>query len=99
MKGADAYAITTGPNSNGCLRNVFTIERADPDDGFEDDCVHYGQCFRLSLEPFADIRTKAYVHSESVTPLASGTSRPAPSWPRTRSPTTTSLAWSTRCTA
>jgi len=70
MKAADAYAITTGPNSNGCLRNVFTIERADPDDGFEDDCVHYGQCFRLSLEPFADVLTKAYVHSESVTPLA-----------------------------
>jgi len=70
MKSADAYAATTGPNSNGCVRNVYTIERADPSDGFEDDMLHYGQSFRLSLEPFADILSKAYLHSECVSYLA-----------------------------
>jgi len=70
LKAAGAYAITTSPNSNGCVRNVYTIEQADTNDGFEDDVVHYGQNFRLSLQPFADFMGSAYVHSEMVTPLA-----------------------------
>merc|ERR1711964_225342 len=39
LKAAGAYAITTSPNSNGCVRNVYTIEQADTNDGFEDDVV------------------------------------------------------------
>jgi len=70
-KAADAFATSTTPNSNACVRNVFTLVRADENDGFEDDVVHYGQSFRLRLEPFADLLSPAYLNSEMVTPTAS----------------------------
>lgn len=69
-KSHEAFALTTGPNGNACVRNVFEIVRADVNDGFGDDVVHYGQKFRLKLEPFSRIRAETYMHSELVTALA-----------------------------
>jgi len=67
----DACVLTTGPNNTSCVRNVFVLERADDDDGFPGDMVHYGQDFRLRLEPFSDMAGPMYMHSELVTALAS----------------------------
>lgn len=69
-KADDAFALTTGPNSNACVRNCFELERADPNDGFDDDVIHYGQNFRIKMMPFSKISSNVYVHSETVTPLA-----------------------------
>jgi hypothetical protein len=69
-KAHEAYALTTGPNGNPCVRNVFEIIRADEHDGFDDNAVHYSQNFRLKLCPFSRIGTDCYMHSELVTALA-----------------------------
>jgi len=69
-KATDAYALTTGPNSNACVRNCFELERADPNDGFDDDVIHYGQNFRMKMKEFSKIPQAVYLHSELVTPLA-----------------------------
>jgi hypothetical protein len=69
-KAHEAYALTTGPNGNSCGRNVFEIVRAEENDGFDDDVVHYGQKFRCRLEPFSKISMETYMHSELVTALA-----------------------------
>jgi hypothetical protein len=63
-----AIATTSGPNRNPCVRNVFTLERASPDDGYDDDVIHYGQMFRLVLNSLLDF--PVYLHSEHVTPMA-----------------------------
>jgi hypothetical protein len=63
-----AIATTTGPNSNPCVRNVFSLERADPDDGYDDDVVHYGQLFRMTLNSLLEF--PVYLHSEPITPMA-----------------------------
>jgi len=70
QKVADAYALTTGPNGNSCVRNVFELVRADENDGFDDDVIHYGQTFRCRLQPFSKIPFETYMHSELVTALA-----------------------------
>jgi hypothetical protein len=70
IKSQEAYVLTTGPNSNSCVRNVFVIERADEHDGFDDDVLHYGQNFRCRLEAFSKIPMPTYMHSELVTALA-----------------------------
>jgi len=69
-KNMPAWSMTTGPNANPCVRNCFVIERADEHDGFEDDILHYGQVFRVRMEPFSSIDTPVYMHSELVTALA-----------------------------
>lgn len=69
-KSAEAFMLTSSTNGNACVRNVFVLERADERDGFDDDVIHYGQCFRCRLEPFSRIREPAYMHSELVTALA-----------------------------
>jgi len=65
-------ATTTGIVTKPTVRNVFTIERASDKDGFgaDDALVHYGQDFVLSLEPFADMTAKTYLHSEMISPLS-----------------------------
>jgi len=65
-----AFVLTTSQNGNSCVRNVFEIVRADENDGFDDDVVHYGQNFRCKLKPFSDIPCDTYMHSELVTALA-----------------------------
>lgn len=70
QKSDAAFMLTTSPVGAPCVRNVFTIERADEHDGFEGDALHYGQNFRLTLSPFSQIQTPAYMHSEMVTGLA-----------------------------
>lgn len=70
VKSHDAWILTTSGNANACVRNVFETERADMYDGFEGDCMHYGQNFRCKLEPFSKISGPAYMHSELVTALA-----------------------------
>ena len=37
------------------VRNCFELERADPNDGFDDDVIHYGQNFRIKMLPFSKI--------------------------------------------
>lgn len=69
-KAHQAWVLTTSRDANPSARNVFELERADRNDGFEDDVVHYGQNFRCKLLPFASIDRPAYVHSELVTALA-----------------------------
>jgi hypothetical protein len=66
----DAYVLTTGSNPNPCVRNIFEVERADENDGFDDDAVHYGQNFRIKMMPFSGIPQPVYVHSELATNLA-----------------------------
>jgi hypothetical protein len=63
-----SIATTTGPNSNPCVRNVFTIERASDDDGFDGDVMHYGQNFRMVLNSLLEF--PVYLHSEPISPLA-----------------------------
>lgn len=70
QKAHSSWMLTSGPNSNACVRNVFEIERVDANDGFDDDVVHYGQMLRVKLEPFSKIPGPAYMHSELVTALA-----------------------------
>jgi len=70
QKAHDAYALTTSPNGNACVRNVFELVRAKDNDGYDDDLVHYGQNFRLKIAAFSNIKTDCYMHSELVTALA-----------------------------
>jgi hypothetical protein len=69
-KSHEAFVLTTGPNGNSCVRNVFELVRKDDRDGFDDDVLHYGQKFRMKLAPFSRIQTDTYMHSELVTALA-----------------------------
>lgn len=62
-------AVTT-LNSNPVARNTFILERANPNDGFPDDMVHYGQDVVFRCEPFATMAEPAYLHSEHISPLA-----------------------------
>jgi len=70
VKAYDAFVLTTSPNGSACSRNVFTLERADPYDGFDGDVIHYGQKIRCTLLPFSQIAAPAYLHSELVTAMA-----------------------------
>jgi len=63
-----ALATTAGPNNNPCVRNVFMIERASNDDGFDGNTLHYGQLFRLTCAQLLEF--PMYLHSEPVSPLA-----------------------------
>jgi len=69
-KSHEAWMLTTGPNGNACVRNVFDLERVDMNDGFEDDIVHYGQMFRCKINSFSKIDKPAYMHSELVTAMS-----------------------------
>jgi len=69
-KAHEAFVLTTSPNGQACVRNVFELVRGSQNDGFNDDVVHYGQDFRLVLAPFSDIKAPCYMHSELVTALA-----------------------------
>jgi len=69
-KASEAFMLTTSANGNPSVRNVFTIDRVDPDDGFDDDYVHYGQTVRITVEQFSKLRGPAFLHSELVTALA-----------------------------
>lgn len=66
-KPSTAIAVTSTPNSNPCVRNVFTLVRAEQDDGFDGDELHYGQTVRLVSNV---IEFPLYLHSEPVSPLA-----------------------------
>eukprot|EP00928_Gymnodinium_smaydae_P063519 TRINITY_DN47072_c0_g1_i1.p1 TRINITY_DN47072_c0_g1~~TRINITY_DN47072_c0_g1_i1.p1 ORF type:complete len:338 (+),score=73.03 TRINITY_DN47072_c0_g1_i1:137-1015(+) len=70
QKSHEALILTTSPNSMPSARNVFVLERASPMDGFEGDCIHYGQNIRLKLPAFATMHSDSYMHSELVTALA-----------------------------
>jgi hypothetical protein len=69
-KADDAFMLTTSPNGAPSVRNVFELEREEQDDGFDGDCLHYGQSFRCKMMPFSEIRRPVYMHSELVTALA-----------------------------
>mmetsp|Transcript_75681 Transcript_75681/g.131131 ORF Transcript_75681/g.131131 Transcript_75681/m.131131 type:complete len:314 (-) Transcript_75681:175-1116(-) len=69
-KAHEAFALTTGPNGNACVRNVLELVRADENDGFDDNVVHYGQNIRCMMAPFSRILQPTYMHSELVTALA-----------------------------
>jgi hypothetical protein len=66
----EAWAVTSSSSQTPCARNVFEIERADMDDGFEGNELHYGQNFRLRMDPFSMIGGPAWVHSEMVSNLS-----------------------------
>lgn len=70
QKQYDAWALTCGANTTPCARNVFELERADPNDGFDGDGIHYGQNLRIKIAPFSKVGVPAYMHSEMVTALA-----------------------------
>jgi len=69
-KAHEAFVLTTSPNGQACVRNVFELVRGKDNDGFDDDVIHYGQDFRLVLMPFSSIKAPTYMHSELVTALA-----------------------------
>jgi len=70
-KQCEAFVLTTSHRSEPSVRNVFHIVRADDNDGFEDDTVHYGQTIRFMLAPFSSrMERPAFMHSEMVTALA-----------------------------
>jgi len=70
VKAHEAFCLNTSHNGTPCVRNVFELVRANQNDGYDDDLVHYGQDFRLMLAPFSKIRAPMYMHSEQVTSLA-----------------------------
>jgi len=69
-KAYQAIMLTTSSVSNPTVRNSFVIERVEHDDGYDDDCVHYGQIVRIVLPAFSKLQGHAYMHSELVTALA-----------------------------
>lgn len=70
-KQCEAYMLTTSGRSDPSVRNVFHVLRADQDDDFDDDVVHYGQIVRLGIAPFGSKMQKpTYMHSEMVTAMA-----------------------------
>eukprot|EP00428_Durinskia_dybowskii_P014275 CAMPEP_0170212884 /NCGR_PEP_ID=MMETSP0116_2-20130129/6064_1 /TAXON_ID=400756 /ORGANISM="Durinskia baltica, Strain CSIRO CS-38" /LENGTH=288 /DNA_ID=CAMNT_0010463431 /DNA_START=83 /DNA_END=949 /DNA_ORIENTATION=+ len=69
-KTSEAFMITTSARSDPSVRNAFFIDRADDNDGFDDDVVHYGQMLRLVVAPFGKMTRPTFVHSEMVTALA-----------------------------
>lgn len=69
-KATEAWTMTTCRNPTPTVRTVFEIERADPNDGFADDVVHYGQNLRIKVRPFSKIERPAYMQSELITNLA-----------------------------
>jgi hypothetical protein len=44
-------------------RSVFIIERADPNDGYKDNIVHYGQKLRIRINPIL-LDKPIYLYSE-----------------------------------
>lgn len=48
---------------HAAARSVFIIERADNNDGFKDNLVHYGQKLRIRLNPLL-IDKPIYLYSE-----------------------------------
>jgi len=70
QKGQDAWMVTTSENGIPCVRNVFELVRANPNDGYDGDVLHYKQQIRIKLKPFSEITTEVYLHSEMVTALA-----------------------------
>jgi len=70
--GTPAIGVTTSKMSVACTRNVFTIERANENDGFTDDYVHFGQSFYLKADVSVeqDQSFQGWLHSEFVSPLA-----------------------------
>eukprot|EP00397_Hematodinium_sp_SG-2012_P054986 GEMP01066745.1.p1 GENE.GEMP01066745.1~~GEMP01066745.1.p1 ORF type:complete len:284 (+),score=53.06 GEMP01066745.1:193-1044(+) len=68
VKTDHAYAVTTSPCANPCIRNVFRLVRADANDGLGDsDVLHYGQQFRIQLDRAPE---DLYLHSEPVSVLS-----------------------------
>lgn len=48
---------------HACARSVFVIERADNNDGFKDNILHYGQKIRIRINPLL-LDKPIYLYSE-----------------------------------
>lgn len=70
-KSSEAFMLTTSGRSEPAVRNVFILDRADGNDGYDDDVVHYGQNVRCVIAPFGGkMVNPTFMHSEMVTALA-----------------------------
>eukprot|EP01066_Platyproteum_vivax_P011559 Platyproteum_vivax@DN5248_c0_g1_i1.p1 len=67
--GEKALTTTTAPVYAPCSRNVVSIERANTDDGFDDNLVHFGQPIRIRLHEA--LGCEMYLQSELATTIAS----------------------------
>ncbi len=48
---------------HACARSVFIIDRADLNDGFKDNIIHYGQKLRIRINPIL-LDKPIYLYSE-----------------------------------
>jgi hypothetical protein len=48
---------------HACARSVFIIDRADLNDGFKDNVIHYGQKLRIRINPIL-LDKPIYLYSE-----------------------------------
>lgn len=47
----ESYNVSAIKSIHACARSVFVIDRADQNDGFKDNVVHYGQKLRIRINP------------------------------------------------
>ena len=59
----ESYNVSAVKVIHACARSVFVIERADLNDGYKDNVVHYGQKLRVRLNPLL-IDKPIYLYSE-----------------------------------
>ena len=47
----ESYNVSAVKKIHACARSVFVLDRADKNDGYKDDVIHYGQRLRLKINP------------------------------------------------
>ena len=47
----EAYNLSCVKKIHACARSVFILERADLNDGFKDNIIHYGQKLKIKINP------------------------------------------------
>jgi predicted solute-binding protein len=65
----EAYAVTTSKKAKvPSARNIFVIERAEKDDEFDDNVVHYGQKIQIKTNKHISGKN-LHLHSCQISPL------------------------------
>ena len=47
----ESYNISAVKKIHPCARSVFVLDRADLNDGYKDNIIHYGQKLRIKINP------------------------------------------------
>lgn len=61
----ESYNVSAVKNLHACARSVFILERANLNDGFKDNVMHYGQQVRIRINPLL-LDRPIYLYSEPV---------------------------------